>query len=117
MTVDQALWDLAEENGDVRRRGLDSHEINVLPTSKFTENVPSSTSNSDKAVSEDAECRICLSQFQRNDTLRTLPCLHKFHRDCIDNWIQVLVLFLYDFELIDFSNCKMFNVMMMSGSN
>ena len=90
--VCQALWDLAESNGDVGHRGLNTDEINVLPTSKFTETTQSTSSLSDRGcVSGDAvsECRICLSKFEPNETLRTLPCLHRFHRDCIDTWIQV----------------------------
>lgn len=85
------LWDLAEWNGDVGNRGLNTDEINVLPTSKFTEKTQSASSLSDCGTASDEtvnECRICLSQFESNDTLRTLPCLHRFHRDCIDNWIQ-----------------------------
>lgn len=96
IVVCQALWDLAEQNGDVGERGLNKDEINVLPTSKFTQKSASTSSQSDQgAVSEDAECRVCLSQFKRNETLRTLPCLHRFHRNCIDNWIKVPFLFLF----------------------
>jgi len=94
--VCQALWDLAEQNGDVGRRGLSADELNVLPTSKFTEKSSSTSSQSDRgANTEDPECRVCLSQFERNETLRTLPCLHRFHRSCIDNWITVSVLFSF----------------------
>jgi len=106
VNVCQALWDLAEWNGDVGRQGLNTDEINVLPTSKFMEKTQSSSSLSDRGtVSDDTvnECRICLSQFEPNETLRTLPCLHRFHRDCIDNWIQVsslLILFFVDFDSV-----------------
>lgn len=31
-----------------------------------------------------AQCRICLSRFQLGQHVRTLPCKHKFHTDCID---------------------------------
>lgn len=85
----EALWDLAEQNGDVVRRGLNTDEINVLPTSKFSEKPASTSSQSDQStVSEDSECRVCLSRFEPNETLRTLPCLHRFHRNCIDKWIK-----------------------------
>ena len=92
--VCQALWDLAERNGDVQHRGLNTDEINVLPTSKFAKKPSSTSSQSEQStVSEDTECRVCLSQFEPNETLRTLPCLHRFHRNCIDKWIKVPVLF------------------------
>jgi E3 ubiquitin-protein ligase ZSWIM2 len=34
------------------------------------------------------QCRVCLRPFKVNDTLRKLPsCKHKFHVECIDNWL------------------------------
>lgn len=34
------------------------------------------------------QCRICLRAFQVNQTIRKIPCCkHKFHLDCIDNWL------------------------------
>ena len=34
------------------------------------------------------QCRICLRPFHLNQIVRKLPsCKHKFHLDCIDNWL------------------------------
>nr|XP_033811593.1 RING finger protein 215 isoform X1 [Geotrypetes seraphini] len=32
-------------------------------------------------------CAVCLDQFHRNQCLRVMPCLHEFHRDCVDPWL------------------------------
>nr|XP_003226848.3 PREDICTED: RING finger protein 215 [Anolis carolinensis] len=32
-------------------------------------------------------CAVCLDQFHKNQCLRVLPCLHEFHRDCVDPWL------------------------------
>uniref|UniRef100_A0A8C6XKS8 Zinc finger SWIM-type containing 2 n=1 Tax=Naja naja TaxID=35670 RepID=A0A8C6XKS8_NAJNA len=34
------------------------------------------------------QCRLCLKIFCLGQVTRTLPCNHKFHRKCIDRWLQ-----------------------------
>lgn len=34
------------------------------------------------------ECVICMIEFMVGDTLRFLPCMHVYHRDCIDDWLM-----------------------------
>lgn len=57
-----------------------SSQIDQLPTSVFL-------SASAPADEEQLSCRICLSDYEDHDILRTLPCFHRFHRDCIDKWL------------------------------
>lgn len=37
--------------------------------------------------SEERKCMVCLEEFKAGDNLRILPCLHRYHRDCIDPWL------------------------------
>ncbi|KAF8330325.1 uncharacterized protein EI90DRAFT_1178055 [Cantharellus anzutake] len=37
--------------------------------------------------SAQSECAICLSDFERGDMVRILPCGHIFHRDEVDSWL------------------------------
>lgn len=34
------------------------------------------------------ECAICMGEFQLNEKVRFLPCMHIFHSECIDAWLM-----------------------------
>ncbi|XP_076440564.1 RING finger protein 11-like [Babylonia areolata] len=34
------------------------------------------------------ECVICMCEFTMGDMLRFLPCMHIYHKDCIDDWLM-----------------------------
>lgn len=40
----------------------------------------------DEAVGE--TCAVCLDTFNEGDAIRNLTCLHEFHKDCCDPWLQ-----------------------------
>jgi hypothetical protein len=33
-------------------------------------------------------CSICLLEFEGEDEVRTTPCRHRYHKQCIDSWCQ-----------------------------
>jgi hypothetical protein len=33
------------------------------------------------------QCPICLENYQPGQQVRTIPCFHSFHKDCIDPWL------------------------------
>eukprot|EP00249_Psilotum_nudum_P006033 c19408_g1_i1 orf=584-1120(-) len=38
---------------------------------------------------EDSECAVCLCGFHQGQEIRQIPyCLHIFHKDCIDRWLD-----------------------------
>ena len=39
------------------------------------------------SVTEDQECCICLDSFVKSNVIKTLPCGHEFHGDCIHQWL------------------------------
>eukprot|EP00455_Lapot_gusevi_P048680 TRINITY_DN6771_c0_g4_i1.p1 TRINITY_DN6771_c0_g4~~TRINITY_DN6771_c0_g4_i1.p1 ORF type:complete len:250 (+),score=59.09 TRINITY_DN6771_c0_g4_i1:66-752(+) len=64
--------------------GSSEQDIDNLPTFFYRQR------DSDASPGEsDASCAICLSDYHDNDELRTLPCFHKFHKDCIDRSLRM----------------------------
>ncbi len=55
--------------------------LNYLPNSVIKEVKKNGDNNNTK-------CVICLSDFQVGDNVSTLPCLHIFHNDCLEKWIN-----------------------------
>ncbi|KAK4256716.1 hypothetical protein QN277_006403 [Acacia crassicarpa] len=38
-------------------------------------------------MADQQECRVCLSELQEGDKVRTLKCKHTFHQECLDRWL------------------------------
>ncbi|CAM1306934.1 RNF38 (predicted) [Pycnogonum litorale] len=75
----EALLNLAERLGEAKPKGLHKAEIEQLPSYKF---------NPDNHESDQTSCVVCMSEFERRQTLRVLPCSHEFHSKCIDKWLK-----------------------------
>ncbi|XP_010243979.1 PREDICTED: uncharacterized protein LOC104587902 isoform X2 [Nelumbo nucifera] len=61
-----------------------NHQHGGASLSQIT-GLPQSTVQTDNL--EEA-CAICLETPKTGDKIRYLPCLHKFHKDCIDPWLR-----------------------------
>ncbi|CAI9741908.1 E3 ubiquitin-protein ligase Zswim2-like [Octopus vulgaris] len=69
---------------------LDSDEFTQFNSlsEKIIESLPLETVTENSVLlSTGAQCHICLGPFQVSTLVRRLPCRHKFHRECIDNWL------------------------------
>ncbi|XVE58065.1 hypothetical protein DITRI_Ditri04bG0140400 [Diplodiscus trichospermus] len=63
--------------------GLDGPRIEAYPITLLGESCQLPRPN-------DITCSICLSEYQANEKLRTIPsCDHYFHADCIDEWLKL----------------------------
>ncbi|XP_045194557.2 uncharacterized protein LOC123550187 [Mercenaria mercenaria] len=78
----EALWELAENLGEVRRVGMDENDISLLPVHTYK------TPTSGESENNKTDCLVCLSEFSDGERLRTLPCCHIYHIDCIDEWLR-----------------------------
>ena len=44
--------------------------------------------SNDSKQEECDECSICLGKFVEDETLKLLPCTHKFHKECVETWLS-----------------------------
>eukprot|EP00475_Leptophrys_vorax_P038658 TRINITY_DN68645_c0_g1_i4.p1 TRINITY_DN68645_c0_g1~~TRINITY_DN68645_c0_g1_i4.p1 ORF type:complete len:329 (-),score=73.14 TRINITY_DN68645_c0_g1_i4:1086-2072(-) len=73
----------AARDGQMLNRGATSERVAQLPTSQYRK-----LSEDTSADLESLSCRICLSDYEEGEVLRTMPCFHRFHEGCIDKWLQ-----------------------------
>lgn len=105
----ELLRQLDEDNPG--QQGATEEEINRLPlhtitTEEWRQQHPyqhdssNSTHDADTAdgdvsvdlelqgISGGNECNICLGPYEVGEEVRTVACLHRFHRQCIDPWLR-----------------------------
>jgi len=82
-------------NGNANH-GANETIIQALPMSRVMAAVPATASSalssggdgdSDSNEQQGHPCMVCLEDFCVGDECKTLPCLHRFHVNCIDRWL------------------------------
>eukprot|EP00811_Abedinium_folium_P037012 NODE_9667_length_1407_cov_6.982812.p1 GENE.NODE_9667_length_1407_cov_6.982812~~NODE_9667_length_1407_cov_6.982812.p1 ORF type:complete len:309 (-),score=66.09 NODE_9667_length_1407_cov_6.982812:377-1303(-) len=79
------LAQLIQQHQSQRPRGLNPHTIQTgTVETTFT------AEDATRVIGQPElqHCTVCLEVFKPGDELRILPCLHRYHRSCIDIWLQ-----------------------------
>ena len=70
---------------------LDENRVKVPLGVEFVSRLPivkfSGQGSKKDSTDQDDSCPICMCDFEEGEELRVLPCFHKFHTNCIDNWL------------------------------
>ena len=67
-------------------QGLDMPEEQTNPS--ILQNLPTHELRSLPSNPEAARCMICLNDYVIGDIVKTLPCFHMFHPDCVNEWLK-----------------------------
>jgi hypothetical protein len=46
------------------------------------------SSRESSSHNETTQCSICLGPFEPGENIKSLPCLHSYHSNCIDTWLS-----------------------------
>lgn len=63
-------------------RPLAGDQVSALPTHTVT------AADLGALGPEARSCAICMEDFNAGDEWRTLPCFHRFHKACVDQWFR-----------------------------
>lgn len=61
----------------------------VYDCNKCINNLPSCKHDGTPLPGDQTNCSVCLDEFCKGEQLKSLPCVHFFHKDCIDAWLMV----------------------------
>ncbi|OWZ12669.1 RING Finger Ubiquitin ligase [Phytophthora megakarya] len=70
--------------------GLPYPQIIALPTFKyqFRERLDDENQTDEDSEVNNTVCAVCCDEFEAEEEVRALPCLHFYHRECIDQWLM-----------------------------
>lgn len=85
LDVDNMSYEeLLQRFGDHSPQPASRSSIASLPTRLFTADDKRRAQGSG---SDRESCLVCLAAFEVGDDVKSLPCLHNFHTECIDRWL------------------------------
>jgi len=81
----EMLQQLEENSGPVVSLGAEEREIERLPLHVVTE---VEVAENEAVPGGAPTCNVCLGPYEVGDEIRTVRCMHKFHKHCIDTWLR-----------------------------
>uniref|UniRef100_A0A0E0JM61 RING-type E3 ubiquitin transferase n=1 Tax=Oryza punctata TaxID=4537 RepID=A0A0E0JM61_ORYPU len=88
MTYEELLA-LEEQIGDVNTGLAKSYIVEKLKTSLYVPGSSCMSNKSSESSMENDACIICQEEYQVKECIGTLDCGHRYHEDCIKQWLMV----------------------------
>ena len=75
-------------NNDENNNINNEEALNSLPVFKIDEKFMEVSLKKENKNEQFQKCVICMEKYKINDEVKTLPCFHIFHKECIDHWFK-----------------------------
>ena len=85
---DRSIWRALAQTRQQQNappRGATLEQLESCPQKTIEE-------DDEEQQNEPGECSICLATYKAKDIVRTLPCQHSFHTECVDRWLEQSIL-------------------------
>lgn len=67
----------------------EEEQVKIAQRIGLIQHLPRSTWDSSQVENKKVrECCICMMDFEDDEPIRYLPCMHYYHVDCIDDWLM-----------------------------
>jgi len=76
-----------DEDEPMRQIGLQPREIDGHTVDHVFQATPDNVAAENTRGNSDYNCMICMEAFAQGDALRVLPCMHRYHLPCINEWL------------------------------
>jgi hypothetical protein len=86
--IDRILRDSLQNptNARTSHRGLNERQINNLHSFKYNKKDQQLGNNLEDA--QERQCIICFEEYENDQDVKALPCIHSYHKSCIDKWLR-----------------------------
>ena len=86
--IDQCpVMHLTQSQIDKMSGGINKKQSEVDNLSLTTNEGVDGSTRSPLHSHDEYACTVCLDEYKSGDVVRTLPCMHQYHKSCIDPWL------------------------------
>ncbi|OMJ17529.1 Receptor homology region, transmembrane domain- and RING domain-containing protein 3 [Smittium culicis] len=77
-----------ESNSNILSNAFSQEKSDTLDPTSINKSQDESIQNHSKLNDiNGSDCQICFEIINIGDKIREIPCLHRFHKECLDNWL------------------------------
>nr|CAB3265622.1 RING finger protein 11-like [Phallusia mammillata] len=87
--ANQRMYHLSPGQSCTAEELTEDEQVKLAQRIGFIHHLPRSTwDESNISGKKIRECCICMIDFEQDEPIRYLPCMHYYHLDCIDDWLM-----------------------------